>query len=418
NKEHTKMTLALTLIVGFSLGLIIGLGLMYFFMSRQQKTAEQLAREFHEKSEQQKLQELERIIAHMRDSFGNLSMKALRESSEQFLKLANEVLKDQSRLGEEKLDGKKKLIDQTLGQMKEELSKVENMIKQIENERKQSFGQLSQQLKQSVEQSQRLQEITNQLSAALSHSQVRGQWGERMAEDVLRLAGFREGINYLKQSRVQDARSRPDFTFLLPQNLKVNMDVKFPLTNYLNYLNAENEQEKERYKTLFLRDVRARIKEVTTRDYINPADHTVDYVIVFIPNEQVYAFINEHDISILDEALRNKVILCSPITLYAVLAVIRQAVDNFRLEQTAANILSLLKDFSKQWERFKEAMQKMGKKIDDAKNEYTKLVTTRTTQLERPLRKIENVRLPEQLQSGDAPLLPEPENDEREENGL
>ncbi len=401
------MTLAIFLIVAFMFGVLFGLGIMYFLMSRQQKTAEDLAREFNEKTQQQKLQELEKIIAHLRDSFGHLSMQALKESTEQFLKLANEVLKDQSRLGEEKLEGKKKLIDQTLLNMKEELSKVETMIKQIENERKQSFGQLSQQLKQSVEQTQRLQEITNQLSTALSHSQARGQWGERMAEDVLRLAGFVEGINYLKQTQVQDARSRPDFTFLLPQNLKVNMDVKFPLTNYLNYLNADNEQEREYYKNLFLKDVRKRIKEVTTRDYINPADHTVDYVIVFIPNEQVYAFINEHDISILDEALKNKVILCSPITLYAVLAVIRQAVDNFRLEQTAAHILSLLKDFSKQWERFKEAMERMGKRLDDAKNEYTKLVTTRTNQLERPLRKIENVRLPQQLTPNDTPLLPE-----------
>ena len=400
------MTLALTLTLGFLIGLILGLLIMYFFMAKQQKTAQELAREFNEKTQQQKLQELEKIISHMRDSFGHLSMKALKESTDQFLKLANEVLKDQSRLGEEQLDNKKKLIDQTLNHMKDELSKVETMIKQIENERKQSFGQLSEQLKQSVEQTQRLQSVTNQLSTALSHSQVRGQWGERMAEDVLRLAGFVEGINYLKQSQVQDARGRPDFTFLLPQNLKVNMDVKFPLTNYLNYLKAQNEQEKEHFKNQFLRDVRNRIKEVTTRDYINPADRTVDYVIVFIPNEQVYAFINEHDISILDDALKHKVILCSPITLYAVLAVIRQAVDNFRLEQTAANILSLLKDFGKQWERFKEAMERMGKKIDDAKNEYTKLVTTRTNQLERPLRKIESVRLPEQIEKSEHGLLP------------
>jgi len=409
------MTLALTLIGGFLLGLLVGLALMYFLMAKQQKTAEELAREFNEKTQQQKLQELEKIIAHMRDSFGNLSMQALKESTDQFLKLANEVLKDQSKLGEQQLDNKKKLIDQTLGSMKDELSKVEQMIQQIEKERKQSFGQLSEQLKQSVEQTQRLQNVTNQLSTALSHSQARGQWGERMAEDVLRLAGFVEGINYLKQTHAQDMRSRPDFTFLLPQNLKVNMDVKFPLTNYLNYLNAETDKEKEHFKNLFLRDVRNRIKEVTTRDYINPADNTVDYVIVFIPNEQVYAFINEHDISILDDALKNKVILCSPITLYAVLAVIRQAVDNFRLEQTAANILSLLKDFSKQWDRFKEAMERMGKKIDDAKNEYTKLVTTRTTQLERPLRKIENVRLTEQLEKSSGGLLVEGNENDNED---
>ncbi len=385
---------------------MIGAGLTYFLTSRHQKTAEQLAAEFGSRAQQEKVRELELMLGQVKDSFGNLSMQALEKSTRQFIQLANKVLEDRSRLSEEQIDGKKKLIDQTLVNMKEELSKVQEMVQKIEAERKQSFGAISMQLKQSVEQTQRLQEITTQLSTALSHSQTRGQWGERMAEDVLRMAGFIEGINYLKQTRIQGSDKRPDFTFLLPQNLKVNMDVKFPLTNYLAYLKAETDQEKEHYKHLFLKDVRQRIKEVTTRDYINPSDNTVDYVIVFIPNEQVYAFINEHDSTVLDEALKNKVILSSPITLYAVLAVIRQAVDNFRLEQTAAQILSLLNDFRKQWDRFKESMEKMGKKLDEAKSEYNRLVTTRTTQLERPLRKIEGVRVSEHLKDSERPALP------------
>ena len=85
------------------------------------------------------------------------------------------------------------------------------------------------------------------------------------------------------------------------------------------------------------------IKQLTTRDYINPAENTVDYVIMFIPNEQVYSFINEADITIMDEALKQKVILCSPFTLYAVLAVIRQAIENFNLERTSLRDIKLLR---------------------------------------------------------------------------
>ena len=197
-----------------------------------------------------------------------------------------------------------------------------------------------------AEQTGKLQETTGQLKAALASTKARGQWGERMAEDVLRLAGFIEGVNYRKQKTLETVGTRPDYTFLLPQDLTVNMDVKFPLDNYMRYLDADGETDKERHKNQFIKDVRRRIKEVTTREYINPAENTVDYVIVFIPNEQVYAFINENDSSVLDEALKHKVILCSPITLYAVLAVIRQAVDNFNLEKTAAQIMSLLGTFN------------------------------------------------------------------------
>jgi DNA recombination protein RmuC len=213
-----------------------------------------------------------------------------------------------------------------------------------------------------------------------------------MAEDVLRLAGFVEGINYRKQKTLETAKTRPDFTFLLPQDLKVNMDVKFPLDNYLRYMEEEGEIEKRNYKNQFLKDVRERIKEVTTREYINPEDKTVDYVIVFIPNEQVYAFINESDSTIIDDALKSKVVLCSPVTLYAILAVIRQAVDSFNLEKTAAEILSLLGTFNRQWTLFQKSLEKMGKRIEEAQKEYITLTSTRCNQLERPLRKIEDLR--------------------------
>jgi len=131
---------------------------------------------------------------------------------------------------------------------------------------------------------------------------------------------------------------------------------------------------------------------VTNREYINPGENTVDYVLVFIPNEQVYGFINESDRSIMDEALKQKVILCSPFTLYAVLAVIRQAVENFNLEKTASEILKLLSDFSKQWSAYKEKFRLMGDRLDAAKKEYDSIVTTRTNMLERPLRKIDELR--------------------------
>jgi DNA recombination protein RmuC len=138
--------------------------------------------------------------------------------------------------------------------------------------------------------------------------------------------------------------------------------------------------------------VKARIKEVTTRDYINPEQNTVDYVLLFIPNEQIYAFIHEQDSTILDDGIKNKVVFCSPITLFAVLAIIRQAIDNFTLERTSNEILSLLGAFKKQWDRFLKELEILGKRIGDVQRDYDALTTTRKKQLERPLLKIEDLR--------------------------
>ena len=213
-----------------------------------------------------------------------------------------------------------------------------------------------------------------------------------MAEDVLQLAGFIENVNYLKEKTIEGAGSRPDFTFFLPGNLKLNMDVKFPLTNYIKFLETDVEPEKVKFRSDFLKDVKARIKEVTSREYINPEQNTVDYVLLFIPNEQVYSFIHEQDSSILDEGLKNRVIFCSPITLFAVLAVIRQSVNNFALERTSNEILSLFGVFKKHWDEFLKKLDVLGKRIEDTQKEYESLATTRRRQLERPLNKIDDLR--------------------------
>ena len=329
----------------------------------------------------------------MEKSFSSLSFDALRKNSDEFLKLAHETLSKQTQTGVGELEGKKKLIDQTLEAIKGDLQKVEKLVTEFDGERKKAFGEVSTQLKLTAEQTGKLQETTGKLQAALGNTKVRGQWGERMAEDILQLVGFVENVNYTRQKTQETARTRPDYTFILPQNLKVNMDVKFPLDNYLNYLNAEAETDKESYKQKFIADTRSRIKEVKTRDYINPEENTVDYALMFIPNEQVFCFINENCGSIVDDALKDKVVLCSPVTLFAVLCVMRQAVQIFTLERTAADILALLGAFSKQWDMFKTSMDKMGRRIEEAQKEFNSLVTTRTNQLERPLRKIEELKL-------------------------
>ena len=90
--------------------------------------------------------------------------------------------------------------------------------------------------------------------------------------------------------------------------------------------------------------------------------------------------------------MKKRVIVCSPITLFAVLAVIRQAVENFALEKTSNEILSLLGSFKKQWLKFRVGMDKLGKRIDDSQKEFNTLYNTRSNQLEKPLNKIDEIR--------------------------
>ncbi len=339
------------------------------------------------------------IEGELKDKFASISLEALSKNTDEFMKradefikLAEEKLKAQTMESRKELEGKKELIDQSLEAIAKGMSEVQRRIEDVGRGSSEKFAEVSTLIKKHEELTLKLRDTTEHLKQALASSKKRGEWGERMAEDIIRLVGMVEGINYIKQKTLEVSANRPDYTFFLPNNLKINMDVKFPLENYQRYLDAESEHDRRRYRDELLKNTRVMIRQLTTRDYINPAENTVDYVILFIPNEQVYSFINETDPTIMDEALKQKVILCSPFTLYAVLAVIRQAVENFNLERTASEILRLLADFSKQWNAYKEKFRLMGERLDAARKEYEALVTTRTNMLERPLRKIEDLR--------------------------
>jgi len=337
---------------------------------------------------------------------------ATQTAVDHLVKMSGQLVTAQSQLSEQNIDGKKALIDQSIKEVRDNLKSLETLVGGLEKDRSQAYGELLSQLKTASEQTTKLSETTGKLQAALGNTRVRGQWGERMADDILASIGFLEGTNYRKQQVDTAVGTRPDYTFLLPNRLVLNMDVKFPLDNYLKYIDTESEADQEGFKAAFLKDARQRVKEVTTRDYINPEQNTVDYVLVLIPNEQVYRFINENDPALLDYALQSKVVLCSPVTLYAVLALINQAAKNFKMEKGLADIITQIRLFTAQWQKFVESMDKMGKKLQDAQKEFDVLTVTRKNMLERPMSRIDQIRHESDIKEldviDDGPPLPEP----------
>lgn len=307
-------------------------------------------------------------------------------------------MSQERQLDAQQLEGKKALIDQQLEQMRGDLRHVETLISGFEKERAEQVGQIGERLREVNQRTALLTQTTADLNKALTSAKIRGQWGERMAEDILQLMGLREGVNYSKQAAVDDGR--PDFTFFLPNNLRINMDVKFPWDNYRRFVEANGDADREAHRKAFLRDVRQRVKEIGARGYIH--GETVDCVLLFIPNEHIYAFVHDADHDLLEEALRQKVVLCSPITLFAVLAVIRQSVTNFQLEKATDELLQLMAAFYKQWEMYTGQFDKVEKRLDDLQRDFQVLVTTRQRALERPLAKIDDLRQARGLVSAEA----------------
>ncbi len=271
------------------------------------------------------------------------------------------------------------------------LKDYEELVRRFEKDRDIKYGGLANQLKTTAEATNKLQQATDKLGNVLGNVKLRGQWGEKIAEDILVHSGLIEDVHYLKNKKQDTALTRPDYTFLLPNDYKVNMDVKFPLNRYLMYANTETEKEEERkqHKREFLRDVKNRIKEIQNRNYINPSENTLDFVLLFVPNEQVYGFIHLSSPGLIDEALKQKVILCSPFTLYAVLKIIRQAHDNFHFSKATKEIIKLIGEFERSYLKFKNRFTELGNQLQKTSDKYEEITTKSYKALDSKVNKIE-----------------------------
>ena len=306
------------------------------------------------------------------------------------LALAGEKLADHAAAVDQQAHLRCVTIDQQVATMTSELTRVGDLVTTLQRDRALQHGEITARLTETARQSHDLGETTQSLRQALASPKSRGQWGERMADDVLRAAGLVEGVNYRRQKAVPGG-SIPDVTFLLPGDRVLHMDVKFPIDNYVRSIEAESPAEADVATASFLRDVRQRIKEVTTRAYIDP-ETTLDEVLLFIPNESVYSFIHQHDPGMIDKALAQRVVLCSPFTLFAVLAVIRQSTDQHQIARTGDEILECLTGFTTQWSNFSDQLDMVAKRFDSAQKAFDDLAGTRRRALQRKVDAVDELR--------------------------
>jgi DNA recombination protein RmuC len=333
----------------------------------------------------------------LNDAVARLSAQAEQDRKEA-IRLATESV---TKSGQELLDTKAQVIDATLRGVSTDVTKRLNELNsELQNLRESSSRQYG-----SVEEAvSALAKRTDNLKDILSNSQKRGQWGERLAEDILRSAGFVEGKNYSKQQQIEGG-GKPDYRFEMPPDRVLFMDVKFPLDQYSQYIAADDEAVRALAKKQFLDALHGHITALAKRDYLDKADNnTIDYVLMFVPNESISSFVHEADPQLIDTALEQKVVLCTPLTLYAFLVVIRQATDSFHTEQNAADIMKRINLFNKQWDEYTKA-------VESVEDQFKKLVGaiesinvdgTRYKKLDVQVRAIEKIRKREGIAEVDA----------------
>ena len=253
---------------------------------------------------------------------------------------------------------------------------------------------------------------TRNLISVLNNNQSRGQWAEFQVEDLLGVMEYKDGIHYETQ-KIMNSGNKPDFTFYLPDNKTINMDSKFPLTIYMEIskLNRDLEDDsldeisrrditdliKSKNKEFLDRAIKNKIDETSTREgYISPEEDTVDFVLMYIPLENLYHFlltstIGAKNTPVIQYAFAQKVILVSPQTLMAYLETIRHSMKLFSLQTDTKNILSTHEKVKNEIRKFLDSFEETTKKLDQTVKAFDSLKTTRVNKLEKSFEELDEV---------------------------
>lgn len=303
----------------------------------------------------------------------------LSKAIDTLITVANQKLGEEKQIIQTDLANKKDSIEKTLKQILDQLSVVEK-------DRVGSFSSLREAIDHTSKITQQLAVTTEGLKKTLSSDRMRGAFGEKVAEDLLKQSGFVIGTDYTKQETT--GQSRPDFTIYLPDKTKINVDSKFPYANIVRMSETDDQDQKNQYVKAFERNLKDKISEVTTRDYIDPAKNTVDFVVVFIPNEMIFSFIYERFPALLEEAFNKKVVFAGPFSFTAILRMVRQAYENFRFQKDVHGIITQIKIFSQEFDKYNHEFSKIGDRIDGLHKQYEEVSTTRTNKLQRVVDRI------------------------------
>lgn len=318
--------------------------------------------------------------AMMNQVYGELSDKILAQTKSVLETDKEAILKDNKH--------SKEVIERLVTDLKTEIDARQKEIRSLEQDRNTKFGEITRAISEHRKITEALTVSTQSLAQILSNNQVRGQWGERIIEDILQSAGLIESIHYERQKALGKSGSIPDITLLLPNKRKVAIDVKFPYAQVQLMVNAADAATKRQYLKLFEKDVKEKILQLDKRGYINLEAGTLDYAILFVPNEQLFSYINQQFPHLIDEAMNKKIMIVSPFTFLIVARTVMEAYRNFMIENNLRTIIGHINHFVTEWDRFKLDFDKFDVSLAKLRDHFDQIHTTRYKQMDLRLRRV------------------------------
>jgi DNA recombination protein RmuC len=326
-------------------------------LKSQARTEEQL--------EHERQAALDRAMEQVRGSFDAVAGASLRSNSEVFLRLAREHLGQHQQSAVAVLSEREKAIETMLTPIREALAKTEQQMLRIEKERAETFGSLKSSLEAVALGQQALQKETRTLVNALRRPEVRGQWGEMTLRRLAELAGMVEHCDFVEQVHVRtdEGNLRPDMIVHMPDGRDLVVDVKTPLDAYLDAVDATTDEQRSIAMRRHAQAISERVKQLGAKSYWSQFEKSPDFVILFIPGDQFLSAALAESPNLLEDAIRQDVIIATPTSFVALLKAVAYGWRQMALAHNAETIRGLAEDLYRRLAVFSGHLGKLGRSL-------------------------------------------------------
>lgn len=332
------------------------------------------------------------------ERFKALADAALLKSQQQFVQIADETLKKHKEGAEGELGKMLKPIHESFGQFQKKVDEIQKMSAE-------DRAKLEEQIRGVSESVRKTESAAGKLASALSTTRHGGRWGEETLRNVLEMSGLSPYADFTEQtsSDTDKGKIRPDVIIRMPGGRELVIDSKVSLDDYLAASSESDPAKKQQFLASHAAKVRAHVTSLARKDYWKGFSDRVDFVAMFMPGENFYAAVLEHDREIFDFAAKNSVIIVTPSTL---IALAKAVAYGWRQEQAALNAqqaVELGRELYQRLAKMTEHMGKVGQGLDKAIGSYNDMVGSYDRKVVPQLRRFEELQIPTEDRSIEAP---------------
>ncbi len=316
------------------------------------------------------------VEARLGSSFAELANGALRNNSDMFLKLARESFAREQAGAQSALREREAAVAHLVEPIAKALEKTEQQLAGLERERRDAFTSLRTQIEQLTLGQSALQRETRNLVGALRRPEVRGRWGELTLRRVVEVAGMSEHCDFTEQASVAGAEGllRPDLIVRMPEGRDLVVDAKTPLDAYLDAIDAATDEARAAALARHAQQVEARVRELASKAYWSQFKKSPEFAVLFLPGDQFLSAALAERPDLLENAMRQGIILATPSTLIALFKAVAYGWRQSVVAEHAARILDLGQDLHRRLGTFVGHLERAGQRLGGAVEAYNSAV--------------------------------------------